>query len=83
MSDRPTVPDVLPLVIAYCERPGNAVGGSLHIVLDEGNVHDDHVRFCIRSARERSDSYGEQLGVLLLAMSKTQRLKLSQRAWSA
>lgn len=40
--DRPTVPDVLLLARAYCAKPGNSVGGDLHIVLEDRNVQDCH-----------------------------------------
>lgn len=74
---KPTVPEVEPLVIAYCAKDGNGVGGSLHIVLDDGNVNDGHVEWCIEHARELGDEDGVKLGKILLQMSKTQRLKLN------
>lgn len=77
-AERPSVLDVHPLVKAYYARPGNGVGGSLHLVLDDGNVSDDDVRFCIRAARDRADIHGYQIGVLLLSMSRTQRKKLTR-----
>lgn len=61
----------------YAALPGNSVGGSLHIVLDDGNVDDDSVRHCIEWARERADLAGVELGEMLLRMSRTQRKKLS------
>lgn len=73
---KPTIPEVWPLVKAYRDA-GNHVGGSLHIVLDEGNVTDNDVRWCIRYARRFGDEAGAKLGEILLAMSKTQRSKLS------
>jgi hypothetical protein len=73
---KPTVPEVLPLVIAYCSKEENSVGGSLHIVLDDGNVEDGHVEYCIEYAKEVGDVDGVKLGKILLKMSKTQRLKL-------
>ena len=74
---KPTVPDVLPIAKAYLAKPGNAVGGSLHIVLDDGNVQDSHVDHCIERARERGDEDGVLLATLLRQMSRTQRLKIS------
>lgn len=75
-TGKPTIPEVLPLVQAYYAKPGNIVGGSLHIVLDDCNVDDSHVRYCIDDAREKGDDDGVRLGELLLRMSKTQRSKL-------
>ena len=42
-SDKPTVPEVLPLVRAYYQKPGNIVGGNLHLVLDDENVENEHI----------------------------------------
>ena len=75
-EEKPTVPDVLPLVHAYYALPGNGAGGNLHIVLDDGNVDDSSVRFCLTQARERGDEPGIILAEALLLMSRTQRTKL-------
>lgn len=72
-----TVPEVLPLVQAYYSIPGNGVGGSLHIVLDDDNVQDWCVDACIERATEKGDHRGEALARILRSMSRTQRLKLS------
>jgi len=74
---KPTVPEVLPMMYAYRDTAGNGVGGSLHIVLDDGNVEDGHVRWCIERAKECGDEEGVKLGETLLSMTKTQRKKLS------
>lgn len=76
---KPTVPEVMPLIEAYYAKSGNGVGGSLHIVLEDGNVEDHHVRWCLECAEKHGDTDGVELAKLLLAMSKTQRLKLG---WS-
>lgn len=73
---KPTVPEVLPIVRAYYAKPGNLAGGSLHIVLDDGNVGDDCVEFCEKEATERGDDDGVALARILRRMSKTQRHKL-------
>lgn len=72
----PTVPEVLPLIRAYYAKPGNSVGGHLHITLEDGNVDDDSVRYCIESSRWCGDDDGVALGEILLRMSRTQRRKL-------
>jgi hypothetical protein len=60
----------------YAYYRKNPTWGSLHIVLDDGNIYDDHVQFCIDYARERGDVEGAELGEILLRMSRTQRRKL-------
>lgn len=74
---KPTIPDVLPMVRAYYASPGNELGGSLHIVLEDSNIADRHVEFCAQYAREHGDSAGLVLALTLLRMSKTQRRRLS------
>lgn len=76
MDKKPTVPEVLPLVNAYYAMPGNGVGGSLHVVLEEGNVRDGDVEFCRQIAIDDDDPEGVVLAEILLRMSRTQRLKL-------
>lgn len=75
--EKPTIPDVMPYVLWYYNLPSNGAGGSLHIVLDDGNISDFDVQFCIDYAKDAGDVAGVQLGQLILKMSKTQRLKLS------
>ena len=70
------MPEVIPLVRAYYAKSGNNVGGSLHIVLEDGNVSDSNVEFCREWAEEREDHDGVALAKLLLRMSRTQRRKL-------
>jgi hypothetical protein len=89
---RPTVIEIAPLVASFYEFEGNGCGGSLHIVLDDGNIEDSHVDYCISYAqglpetRHERDRYdlpfdykGELLGRLLRMMSLTQRGKLYAR----
>jgi hypothetical protein len=75
---KPTIPEVIDRFRAY--HDANITWGSLHIVLDDGNVRDDDVTFCIEWAREHDDAEGESLGRILLQMSKTQRKKLGDIA---
>jgi hypothetical protein len=74
---KPTVPDVLPLANAVYARPGGGAGCCLHIVLDDGNIQDDHVAFCLNKARERGHLECIACAEKLLLMSKTQRKKIA------
>jgi hypothetical protein len=73
---RPTVPEVLPLVRALYALPFHGVGGHLHIVLDDGNIEDGSVRFCLDAARGANCAPCAELAEKLLEMSKTQRLRV-------
>lgn len=71
-----------PLLQAYCALEGHSMGGALHIVLDDGNVRDKHVRWCAAQAREEGDEPGALLAEVLLKMSVRQRLKLGASLYS-
>ena len=75
-DEKPTIPDVAKLVDEYYKT--NKTGGSLHLVLDDNNVDDSHVNYCLNVAIENNDLPGVKLAKLLLLMSKTQRLKLGK-----
>lgn len=55
--------------------------GSLHIVLEDENLEDDSVQWCIERARERGDEEGEALARILLELTEEQRLNLSREMW--
>jgi hypothetical protein len=77
MMERLTIPDVIDRFRAYHRKhPGS--WGSLHIVLDENNVADHNVRFCIEWAEEHGDTEAVELGKILLQMSKTQRSRIGK-----
>lgn len=73
---KPTIPEVVARFADYRRKPGNGAWGSLHIVLDDGNVGDPHVEFCRETALAAGDGDAVPLVDLLLRMSRTQRLKL-------
>ena len=71
---KPTIPDVLPEVVALYQR--NSVGCCLHIVLDDDNVLDSHVQACVDLALEQGHLKCYALAKKLLLMSKSQRHRL-------
>lgn len=54
--------------------------GAVHIVLDDGNVSDADVDFCIQWAKENDDVWGQEIAELLRQVSPEQRMKL-HRWW--
>ena len=71
---KPTIPDVFPRVQElYARHPA---GCHLHVVLDDGNVSDAAVKFCISAAMAAGCVECKEVGILLEGMSKTQRRKL-------
>lgn len=75
-SAKITVPEVIERFREY--HLDHPAWGSLHIVLDDFNVHDHHVQHCVEYAEEQGDLEGKALALILLQMSKSQRLKLSR-----
>jgi hypothetical protein len=71
---KPSIPAVLDRFVAYYRQ--HPAWGSLHVVLDDGNVEDGCVLACIEWAEHHGDTEGASLAKVLLEMSKTQRLKL-------
>ncbi|MDX1559060.1 MAG: hypothetical protein R3193_09155 [Marinobacter sp.] len=69
-----TIPEVVERFAAYQRK--HPAWGCLHIVLDDGNIGNDSVEFCIGYAEGKGDTEAVELGQILLRMSKTQRLKL-------
>lgn len=81
VSDRPTVPDVMPLVWALYDTEHGSCGGHLHITLDDGNIEDSNIEFCIREAAKENCEPCLTIGRLLQQMTKTQRSVVYKRAY--
>ena len=78
---RPTIPQVVARFAEY--RSWNLAWGALHIVLDDNNVSDDSVLFCLRYTQPGGPDENEEaywLSCILLDMSPTQRLKIGHIA---
>lgn len=77
-SAKETVPEVIERFKTYHAQ--NGAWGSLHVVLDDGNIHDHFVEGCIEYAKKQNDTEGLELGKILLKMSKSQRHKIAKMA---
>lgn len=78
-ADRPVItPEVIERFAAYYRR--HPTWGSLHIVLDDDNLADSHVEFCIGWALGEGDSEGHELACLLRSMTRSQRARIGRRA---
>jgi hypothetical protein len=73
---KPTVPEVLPLVQTVYAR--NEAGCCLHILLDDGNIKDNHAEFCLKYAREHGHADCIALAEKLVLMTQSQRWKLAK-----
>jgi hypothetical protein len=72
-----SVAAILPLVQRHYANPGGGAGCCLHLVLDDGNIGDDHVIYCVKMAKHKGHKDCESLARIIFCMSKTQRNKLS------
>lgn len=59
------------LIDEYYSTDG--AGGSLHIVLDDYNLTDNDVKYCIKYAIDSNDYFGEIIGNLLLEFTPEER----------
>lgn len=73
---KPIELEVCSLLQPYYNMPGNEAGGSLHLVLDDGNNDEESVRFCLKWAISRGDECGELFARVLLLCSERQRANL-------
>ena len=69
MSESGSWREMIPLMKAIYER--NCVGCCWHIVLDDDNIEDGHVEYCIEYAAERGHEDCIALGPLMLRASRT------------
>lgn len=74
--EKPTVPEVLPLVQDYYRQAGNAAGGNLHVVLDDSNIDLCCIRSALEYCRRCGDAQGMLIARLLLQMSRSQRYRI-------
>lgn len=79
--DRPTVPEVLPLVRAVYQR--HCAGCCAHVVIDDGNVDQEFTESSLERARELGHADCIALCEALVQMTPTQRRKLSRLAYSS
>jgi len=68
----------LPLKHAIYASPQGGVGCCLHIALDDGNIDDSNLDFCVTFATERGHPDCLALATLMRRMSRTQRAKLAR-----
>lgn len=71
---RPQTPEVIQLAKKLYED--HCAGCCLHITLDDGNVRDSDVEFCMKRAIEKAHPLCQEIAGKLLLMTKTQRLRV-------
>lgn len=74
--NRPSVPEVGPLVRALYRLDQHGAGGHLHLILDEPNCEDGAVDYCLKYAKEERCTPCYHLALIMRQMTRTQRSKL-------
>lgn len=64
---------------AYVEPQGWIIVGGLHIVIEDENVGDDHIEWCIANAHLDKESL--EIAAALLSMGLPSRHMAVQMAW--
>ncbi len=76
---KPALSQVSEAARAYLAK--HMTGGALHIVLDDGNVEDDHVAWCEGYAAGQGDEEGKRLAAALRLLTEAQRRALYLADW--
>jgi len=72
----PTLDQLRQHIQDFTELEGNICGGNLHIVIDDGNIDDVSIDFCIAQCKEKDDWKGLQLAEKLKYLTLEQRAEL-------
>jgi hypothetical protein len=59
----------------YYAKPGNGAGGNCHVVLDDRNIVDSFIRFCLGECEAKGDEDGARIMIAMLEQKATARLK--------
>lgn len=66
-------------MLRYYEN--NPTWGNLHIVMEDGNLEDNHIQWCIDYALDEGDGDAAVIGKYLLGLSREDRVKLYDYSW--
>lgn len=69
------------LIKFYYEDLGRLAGGSLHIVLDDGNLGADMIYHCQEFAQKEGDSFGYFLATLMREFDTEELEKMYENGW--
>jgi hypothetical protein len=79
VGSTPTAPhpaNLREMIRLYYELPGNGAGGSLHLVLDDGNIETRDITYCRDTAYMSGDWRGVLIANMLLQRTKRGRAKI-------
>jgi hypothetical protein len=56
-------------------------GGSCHIVLDDINLDDSSVQFCVEYSEKEGDFFGKTIAEMMLKLDEAEREQVLTEAW--
>ena len=62
-------------------RSGHACGGHLHIVLDDMNIEDHYIDFCLESAKRDKCKICEETAILIKGLTILERARLVRKRY--
>lgn len=68
------------MLLRYGER--NMGWGNLHVVLEDGNLEDENIKYCLQSALDDLDGDGAVIANWLLKLSEEERSRVYGNIWS-
>ncbi len=69
------------LVIAYLAKPENGSGGRCHVVLEDGNLFDGSIQYCLGECEYAGDVDGARIMNAMFEMTRSQRRRVLQRSY--
>ena len=73
--------DLRQLLEDWYARPGNGVGGALHIVVDDFNIETEHIVWCYKNASLADRVAMYPLMSALVAIPEDEREDALREAW--
>ncbi len=68
-----TIEEIITSCREYYSISGNEAGGNLHVALDDGNLGDSTLHFCLTTCVELGDDSGAEIAADLLELSYIDR----------
>lgn len=74
-------PFIKELIKYYYDDLGNGTGGSLHVVLDDGNLEHATIFWCQNECKKNKDSFGVFLADVLLTFTEDELDNMYNEDW--
>lgn len=79
-SDYKRIGKLANLIAEYYKKEGNGCGGNCHLILDDGNLEDSDIQFCIGYCAKADDTDGLYIMREMLSLNPEERQKVYDTA---